>query len=63
MVGADIWRVVRSASLKCFCEHVRNWADPPRLEMRHFLAAIDEAKAGLSVRGKEMVAPLPIQIE
>jgi transitional endoplasmic reticulum ATPase len=52
MVGADIERIVRSASLKAFCEYVRNGNNAdPSLEMRHFLTAIDEVKRGLSFKG------------
>jgi transitional endoplasmic reticulum ATPase len=51
MVGADIERIVRSASLKSFCEYARNDCDPePSLQMRDFLTAIDEVRAGLSFK-------------
>jgi len=51
MVGADIERTVRSASLKAFCEYVKDNNDPdPALEMRHFSAAIDEVRAGLGFK-------------
>lgn len=63
MVGADLWRVVRSASLKSFCEHVQIDNEKPALEMRHFLTSIDEVRAGLSLGRKEKIAPLPLQIE
>ena len=64
MVGADIERIVRSASLKAFCEYVMNDnGSDPGLEMRHFLTAIDEVGAGLAFKRRGEVAALSVQVD
>jgi transitional endoplasmic reticulum ATPase len=54
MVGADIERIVRSASLKAFCEYVNDGCNSePRLGMQHFLRSLEDAKSGLRFEKRE----------